>query len=147
MSAGSSRFSDRPTRVVLRWFDHPGLPYLEESVEVLETRFAETVVCASREIPTETAVLLDGLHYKESGVVRFCRADGDRFVVTISIGVDSRFDSMNAEMDPGVIAVENFLTEEQELKILKDLEDELSRFSFARMLRFLRSLVLLPLSA
>lgn len=55
-----------------------------------------------------------------SGRVQSCLNDGNSFVLTILIEEDCAL--AGSEMDPGIFAVDNFLTEKEEEDILSDIE-------------------------
>jgi hypothetical protein len=118
---------DDPSPVLLRWSDVPGGNPREESVQVVDAHLSEAVVSSPIEFVSETPVNLVGFGHIEKGVVRFCRAEGAKFILTISLHPNHPHPLVLSERDPGVFAVENFITEEQELLILQELEEELSR--------------------
>ena len=96
----------------------------EEVVEMVEAHFSEAVVRSSlclRSLRKDTQVSLTGQFCHELGIVRSCRAEGSKFVLTIGTGPSSH--AGVGGIDPGVLAVEDFLTEEQEEEILRNLDD------------------------
>ena len=58
--------------------------------------------------------------YTGNGIVHSCRKDDKSFILTIQIDEDSLF-RHRSELDPGIFAVEDFLTEQQEAEILTGL--------------------------
>ena len=54
-------------------------------------------------------------------MVSSCRQEDRSFILTIQIDDSSLF-RHNSDLDPGIFAVEDFLTEQQEAEILKDWE-------------------------
>ena len=92
---------------------------------MLETHFSEATICSSLKIGEDTQVSLIGTYYSETGTVRSCRPEGGKFIVTIGIRPDNPSPSRSCGIDPGVFAIENFLTEEQERQILDELDKEL----------------------
>jgi hypothetical protein len=121
MSAGSAKCWDSAKHILLRWFDFPHSSSREEVVEMVESDFSEAVVCSSLGLSKDTRVSLTGQFCHELGIVRSCRAEGNKFMLTIGIGPMSH--GGGSGIDPGVLAVEDFLTEEQEAEILNNLEN------------------------
>ncbi len=99
--------------VKLRWSEAPNARIREASAELLRTHVSETVLRSSREVAEKTKVYLENSYYKGKGVVRSCVRLGTYFVLRIL---------MVPEKDPGVLAVEDFVTEEQERRILEQLQ-------------------------
>ena len=123
MSRSSSSQSTDP--ILVRWCDRNQLRR-EEPAEMLEIHQKEAVLSSSVEISEATRVYLIGNHYSEIGIVRSCQGEGSRFIVTIGIGSDpGALLQSGSERDPGVLVVDDFITEEQELQILSDLQQEL----------------------
>ena len=124
MSASSSSSPDDSDQLLLRWSDNPDLPSHEEWVQMLEAKGSEYVIRSSLRILEKTRVYLVGRDTSEAGIVRSCRRHGIDFILTIGISPEGpvvpRFG-----IDPGVFIVDSFLTEEQELQILGELEEEL----------------------
>ena len=123
MSACGGICSDDSDRVLLRWSDSPNSTFREEIVQILTSGFSEAVVCSSLKIREETRVSLIGNFYSEFGTVRSCRPEGGKFVVTIRIKPEAS--TLGYRVDPGVFAINDFLTEEDELRILEELDQEL----------------------
>jgi hypothetical protein len=97
---------------------------------MIEARFFEATVSASSRLPEDTPVYLVAKHYTESGVVRSCHEYGAKFIVTIRFNAGEQKPRAISDRDPGVLAVDDFLTEEQELEILREIEEELHRHKF-----------------
>jgi len=125
MSACSSTCPDGSDKVLLRWSDTPNSPSREEIVEILETDPDEAVIRSALKVSERTEVLLIGKDYSEMGVVRSCRQQGNKFIVTIQMGPAAEPFQRGSQVDPGVLAIDDFLTEEQEAQILNDLDEEL----------------------
>jgi hypothetical protein len=123
MSACSGICPDGSNQVLLRWSDPPNSPFCEEFVQMLKTGISEAIVCSALKFREETAVSLVGSYYNESGTVRSCKPEGTKFIVTIRI--KAHVPAPKYGIDPGVFAIDNFLTEEQELKILEELDQDL----------------------
>ncbi len=110
-------------RVLLCWSDTPQSPLRRELANILETRSAEAILSTSFKIPENTAVQLSGTNYTGQGVVRSCRAESGSFVLTVSIGSETPAALREWDLDPGVLVVDDFLTEEEEAELLKDFEN------------------------
>lgn len=99
-------------QVLLRWSDSPNAPQQEELAQLLETHLSEAVLRSALKICEKTKVYLKSHRYVGGGTVRSCCPDGPYFVLRIS---------MDSKNDPGVLSVDQFLTEEDELRILEEL--------------------------
>src|ERR1700761_3157395 len=110
MSASSCSL-DGPDRLLLRWSEDAFSPSREEFVEMVETRSSEAVICSSRRVLEQTKVFLIGKDSTESGIVRSCRPSGGKFIVTIVINSQ---EPNPPDVDPGVLLLDTFMTEEQE---------------------------------
>jgi hypothetical protein len=107
-----------PDQLLLRWSQPDGAGR-EVFVDFLSRQLSKIVVRTAFDVPANTPVYLSGKDYVVSGVASRCRKDANGFVLNIRIEQETRLQS---RIDPGVFAVDNFLTEEQELEILKNLE-------------------------
>ena len=112
---------EQPGQVLLLWTDPGDFASRREFVDLLETHHDEAVVRSARKVRENTQVYLMGKQYTGTGIVRSCRQDDNSFVLAIQIDEGSLF-RPNSELDPGIFAVEDFLTEQQEAEILRDLE-------------------------
>jgi hypothetical protein len=112
-----------PDQALLCWSEAPHSPAREEFVQVLESHLAEAVIKSSLEVSEQTKVTLIGKDYTGIGTVKSCRRDGKSFILTISIGDAEMLEPMREDRDPGVLTVDSFVTEEEEAKILQDLDD------------------------
>ncbi len=108
-------------QVVLRWSDNSELPVREETVEILESCFPESIVRSSLQVSEETYVYLIGKDYTGNGIIQSCRSEGNEFILTILMTSDFPLPELSIKPDPGVFAIDEFLTEEEELKILESL--------------------------
>ena len=90
---------------------------------MLESHASEAVIKIALSIDVKTKVKLIGRDYTGIGIVRSCRKDGKNFILTIQVDANPRTSRVPLDRDPGVLAVDTFLTEEEEEKILNDLED------------------------
>lgn len=112
-------------RVLLRWIEGPDLSSREEPVHVLQAHLSEAIISSDSKLNEHTEVQLIGQGYREAGVVVSCRADGSRFVITIRITSVPEMEALPYRRDPGVLAVENFITDEEADQILDELDREL----------------------
>ncbi len=122
MYAGTSSPSKSSEQAVLRWSE-VDLPSREAAVQVIETHVSEAVIRCGHQLSEKTKVYLMGERFTKMGTVRACRNSGTHFLLTI--GSDGDFTSSTPSVfDPGILAVEDFLTEEQEEQILAGLKAE-----------------------
>lgn len=125
MSASSiTRQLARSGQIILRWSDTPSAPALELPVELVDSDNGEPTVRAPRRVVEHTPVALVAKGYMVNGIVRFCRADKEFYLITVSACEisEDRFEPAPFR-DPGALAVDDFLTEEEEAKILESLQD------------------------
>jgi hypothetical protein len=119
MSVSASALIQGSGHLLLRWSD-TSISH-EEFVEVVTRQPTKIVVRSVFEVAENTRVYLTGTQYSVDGVARTCQKDANSFLVVIEVeqesSVQTRFD-----WDPGIIAVESFLTEEQEAEILASLD-------------------------
>lgn len=126
MSASSCSL-DESDKLLLRWFEDAFSPSREEPVQMLETRVSEAVICSSLKVLEKTEVFLIGKYSTESGVVRSCRPSGGKYIVTISIHSQK---PNPPDIDPGLLALDSWMTEEQEKAILDQIDKELGNQQF-----------------
>ncbi len=110
-------------QVLLRWSDNPKAPSQEEPVELIKADGSEPVLRSARAITEMTKVYLIQEENTRIGIVHSCRQQGNSYILTIRIN-DSPVLEAGSEVDPGILAVDDFLTEEQEAEILRDLEKQ-----------------------
>ena len=67
-----------------------------------------------------THVHLIGKNYTGNGIIQSCRKEGNSYILTILMTTELALPEL-PERDPGVFAVDDFLTEEEETKILESL--------------------------
>jgi len=115
--------------IILRWFDSPSSPALELPVELVAEDGLEPILRAPFQLDEHTPVTLVAKDYMVNGIVRFCRADRNSYLITVSTNdaSDARFETAFFH-DPGPLAVDDFLTEEEEAKILESLQDSSRSF-------------------
>ena len=107
-------------QMLLLWCDEANSASLKQPVDLLEIRLEEVITRSVRKIREGTQVYLMGKQYTGIGIVHSCRKDDKSFILTIQIDEDSLF-RHKSELDPGIFAVEDFLTEQQEAEILTRL--------------------------
>lgn len=127
----TSILSEDSERVLLRWSEAPNAPSSEEFVHLIEARPSEAVIRSARKVLEKVRVYLVGRQYRGAGVVHSCRREGNSFILTIVI-TDNSSTEHRSDLDPGIFSVDDFLTEEQEALILKDLESGPSNTIFDR---------------
>jgi hypothetical protein len=109
----------------VRWSDKYHASPLEERVQLVRRDHVEWVVSSPVRIVEKTQVYLSGDWAMGNGIVRSCRREGATFLLTIAMTVDPSYLTPRQEFDPGVLALDDFLTEEEEAKILESLKDEI----------------------
>jgi hypothetical protein len=125
MSVGASTAAlECSGQMLLLWSDEPNSASQKELVDLLEARFEEVVIRSARKVRETTQVYLMGEQYTGTGIVRTFRKDDNSFILTIHVDEASPF-RHNSELDPGVFAVDDFLTEQQEAEILRDLGNDI----------------------
>ncbi len=125
MSASTiTRLLAQSGQITLRWSDTPSGRALESVVELVDSDHPEPIVRAPRRVGEDTPVTLIAEGYTVNGIVTFCRADKESYLITVSTCGISEDQLETAHFhDPGAIAVDDFLTEEEEAKILESLQD------------------------
>lgn len=107
-------------QVLLRWSERNS-PRREVIAQVVETHASEAVIRCGLQLTKKTKVYLMGDKFTRTGIVRACRSEGAHFLLTIRAVNEDFHASIASVFDPGIRAVEDFLTEEQEQKILEAL--------------------------
>lgn len=120
MLLGASNPSGVSGRLLLRWSDFSVNASREEFVDIISRQASKMVVRSISEVVQNTRVFLVGKQYAASGTTRSCSKGGVSFVLAILIETESYLGS-DSGWDPGVVTVEDFLSEEQEARILDDL--------------------------
>ena len=108
-------------QLLLLWTDTLDFASRKELVDLLETHGDQAVIRSAATIRENTQVYLMGKQYMGNGMVSSCRQEDSSFILTIQIDDSSLF-RYNSDLDPGIFAVEDFLTEQQEAEILKEWE-------------------------
>lgn len=119
LASTSSPFKDSD-QVLLRWSERNS-PRREVIVQVVETHASEAVIRCGLQLTEKTKVYLMGDKFTRTGIVRACRPDGAHFLLTVRAAIDDFYPTTGSVFDPGIRAVEDFLTEEQEQQILEAL--------------------------
>jgi hypothetical protein len=114
--------SSQPDHVLIRWSETPNAPSHEELVEIVQVRPSETVVRSAYQIDANTRVYLIKKGYTRIGIVKSCREDQGSFLMEIDVAAIDPLDLVYA-VDPGVFGIDEWITEEQENEILKDLDN------------------------
>ena len=107
---------------VLRWSEGPQAQPREELVEVIKDQVSQTIVRSSLRLNRETVVTLVGKNYTEEGVVQCCQSEDTWFLLTLVGKLPNR--DAGFLPDPGVFAVDGFLTEDQEAAILREVDEQ-----------------------
>lgn len=115
-----------PTEALLRWFTASDAQPREVAVTLIGTNEAETILHCTTLIPEQTKVYLIGKNYTVTGIVNSCAQEESGFRIVIKLGKGDYLGYVGTPFDPGVLQVEEWLSEEAEDKILKDLEQGLS---------------------
>lgn len=123
MSATSSSLLPQPGRAVLRWSENSSSPSREEPVDILRALPSETLIRSALQVNEKTRVYLIKNGYTRIGIVKSCFADSGVFLMEIDIASSDSLTRQDAfPPDPGVLAVDSFLTEEEEEQILSNLD-------------------------
>lgn len=122
MSASRSSLLPEPNRAVLRWSENPYAASREEPVVIVQTCPSETLIRSALQITEKTRVYLIKNGYTRIGIVRSCWEDCGVFlmeIATVSKGSWGVIAGQSA--DPGALAIDDFVTEEEEAEILDNL--------------------------
>jgi hypothetical protein len=114
-----------PDQVLLSWSDSPDSPKKQELGQIITVHASDAVIRSVAAITVNTTIRVTGKHYTGNGIVRSCVKSDTGYILTLTKSDDLPF--QGSKRDPGVVAVENFLTEEQEAQILKGLKNETLR--------------------
>ena len=104
---------------LLRWLEGSQSDPREEYVEVIDDRVCQTVIRSSLELSRETEVTLIGKDYTAEGIVEACQSENTWFLLTLTAKSPRRVGAANR--DPGTLAVDDFLSEEQEAALLAEI--------------------------
>lgn len=126
MSVGAGLSPEGSGELVLRWSEAPDSPSSEQIVQVIQSNVHEAVIRSACRVREGTQVRLVGKKYTGDGVVRSCREEGKSFILRIAVGADVMIPYVS-DRDPGALVIDEFLTAEQEAKILEDLEKDAPR--------------------
>lgn len=122
MSASRSSLLPGPNHAVLRWSETPYSPSREEPVDIVQARPAETLIRSALQVTEKTRVYLIKNGYTRIGIVKSCWADCGLFLVQIAtVSSGSLGLAAKQPADPGALAVDDFVTEEEEAEILGNL--------------------------
>ena len=109
----------------LRWSAAYDSTFREEIVDFINHIHSEWIFRSDVLISERTPVYLTGSSYMGNGIIQSCRQEGPSFILTIDMTNENIYLAPRQQFDPGVMHVDNFLTEEDEAKILDSLADEL----------------------
>src|SRR5436305_9218407 len=120
--SSTTRLRAYSNKIILRWADSPTATALELPVEIVDEKDSEPIVRAPVKIGEETPVTLVADDYMVNGIVRFCRADRNSYLITVTTQdvSDERPGTVHFR-DPGALVIDDFLTEDEEAKILESL--------------------------
>ena len=126
MSVRKTLPTEQLQAITLRWIESTNSALHEELVHVIRAGVTEAVLRSTLQVKKDTPVDLIGSGHMVNGVVSSCRKEGNSFILRVRIdeNLTLRYDD---EIDPGVLTIEGFLTEEEEAKILSDLERDTPR--------------------
>ncbi len=114
--------SSQPDQVLIRWSEAPNAPAHEDLAEIVQICPSKTVVRSAYQIDANTRVYLIKNGYTRIGIVKSCQKDEGTFLMEIDVAASDPLDWVYT-VDPGVFGVEEWITEEQENEILKDLDN------------------------
>lgn len=123
MSVSTGIFFSGAGQVLLRWSEAPKAPSHEEPVELIKAHRSEPVLRSAWAITEMTKVYLIQEENTRIGIVRSCRQQGNSFILTIGINENPVLEA-GSEVDPGIFAADDFVTEEQEAEILRELGEQ-----------------------
>src|ERR1700750_975210 len=125
MSPGSlTRLRVHSNKLILRWADSPTTSAFELPVEIVDEKDSEPILRAPLKIGEETPVTLVAEDYMVNGIVRFCQADRNSYLITVALrDIPDERPGTAYFRDPGALEIDDFLTEEEETKILESLGD------------------------
>ena len=108
----------------LRWLDPDSFCSHEQAVQVLQADEYQVVISAPVSLNRSTRVSLKVGNDSEPGTVISCCPDQELFVLVIQMLPSVHFPDHVAERDPGLLVVDDFLSEEQERLLLEEIEQE-----------------------
>ena len=117
--------AEKVQRFFLRWSAAFDSTFREEVVDYINNNHSEWIFRSNVLISDRTPVYLTGDTYMGNGIVQSCRQEGRSFILTINMTNESTYLAPRQHFDPGFLGVDNFLTEEDEAKILDSLRDDL----------------------
>jgi hypothetical protein len=121
MSLSSSSSSGDPGQLLLRWSDNLNSSSHEEFVDVLSRQLSKIFVRSACQVAEDTPVFLAGRRYSANGRAGSCQRVASSFILGILIEEESNI-QLESDRDPGVLSVDDWLTEEQEAELLANLD-------------------------
>lgn len=112
-------------QLFLYWSDRYATTSREQSVSLVRQTSSEWTVLSPVRIAEQTPVYLSGGTAMGNGIILSCRLENTAYLITISMTNEHLSLPSCHEFDPGVLNIDDFLTEDEEKKILDSLEDEI----------------------
>lgn len=109
----------------VRWYDVESAKYQEDPIEILSEENSKATIWTAFGLLQETPVYIKTDSYTGNGIVTSAIPEDKGYRVIIRLDREDMLNPYSSEIDPGVFALERFLTEEEENKILESLGDEL----------------------
>ena len=116
---------DIPSRNFVRWYDPVRDIWQEASVEILLTASFEATIRTLFALDLKTSVYINTEIYSGNGIVTSCKPVEKGYQAVIRLDCEEMLSPQLPQIDPGILSVDGFLTEEQEAKILESLSEEL----------------------
>ena len=123
MASALNNFGGNGRPCLVRWSDHPGQTDQEESGLIIGEGLHSVTVRIVKPLCEATRVSVRADSSPENGIVKSCLPEGSQYLVLIELDYEEMLRVGPEHIDPGVFAMESFLSEEQEQKILDSLGD------------------------
>lgn len=115
------------TQITLQWYGQSATPH-ERVVDLLDREGKSALISSPLRLDESTEVVLVHAGVSEAGFVSSCREEGQNFLINIRLSSPDALSSRaEFQRDPGALVVDNFLTLEDEERILQDLAKELEQ--------------------
>ena len=114
---------EKVQKFFLRWSAGYNAAYREEIVDFIRSSHSRWTFRCNVLILERTPVYLTGDFYMGNGIIQSCCQEGLSFILNITMTDESTYLPPRQQFDPGLLSVDNFLTEEEEAKILDSLGD------------------------
>lgn len=116
---------DSKTRNFVRWYNPQCAGYQEDSVEIFLESTIEATIWTVNRLVTGSSVYIKTDSYSGNGIVSHSKPEEKGYQVVIRLDCENVLSPQLPPFDPGVLALDGFLTEEEENKIFESLGDEL----------------------